>query len=127
MNLMLLSKGLALNDLLVVGLLGLEVCIGHFQENMLLFILAFDVHMQVHSQQPLEVGDFELELGALVAHCHPALEGLVDVPVEVVALVVEVHVEGLVEVESEWRETYLEWKVSSFLESTLLTAFSRTE
>jgi hypothetical protein len=96
---MLRSEGLALDGLPVVDLLGLEVGVGHPQEHTLLLVLALDVHLQVEPQQPLEVGDLELELGPLVAHRHPALEGLVDVAVEVVALVVEVHVEDLVEVE----------------------------
>lgn len=96
---MLLSELLALDGLLVVGQLGFVVGISHFQEDMSVFSLSFHVHEQVQSQQSLEVGDLELELGTRVADTNPALEGLVDEAIEVVALVVEIYIKDLVEIE----------------------------
>ena len=66
-----------------------------------MLILSLDVHMKVESQKSLEVGDLEFELGTLVTHSHPPLESLVDVTIEVIALVIQVYVEDLVEVKSE--------------------------
>ena len=89
--------------------------------------LFISVDAQGQADDPLIVGNGELELGPHSCDQHPTLKLLVDVSVEVNALVLVVHVEDLVEVETKYTKKYFWLKESNFLVTMFLRESLATE